>query len=103
MSGAVMIALVVVSVLSVLTSVESYVLVPLYHPISYLSYPPGPFMHSPYIQFSPPQPQPDPELEYSTLDKGSSQLFVFFFHENYFYFNLRSKIQSNKENSEGYV
>jgi len=65
-----MIALVVLSVLSVLTRVESYVLVPLYHPISYLSYPPGPFIHTPYIQFSPPQPQPDPELEYSTLDKG---------------------------------
>jgi len=66
-----MLARAVVSVLSVasISSVESYVLVPLYHPLSYF-YHPGPLLHTPYIQISPPQPQPEPELEYSTLDKG---------------------------------
>ena len=68
----------VVSVLSVasIRRVESYVLVPLYHPLSYI-YHPGPLLHTPYIQISPLQPQPEPELEYSTLDKGSAQLIVF--------------------------
>ena len=73
MSGAVTLALVVLSVLSV----ESFVLLPLYHPLSYI-YPPGPLLHTPYIQVAPPSPQPDPELEYSTLEKGSSQFIIVF-------------------------
>ena len=74
MSRAVLLSWLVVSVLSLtsLTSVESYVLWPLYHPLSYV-YPPGPLLHTPYIQISPPTPQLQPELEYSTLEKGSIQ------------------------------
>jgi len=47
--------------------VDSYVMVPLYHPLSYF-YPPGPLLHTPYIQVSP--PLQDPQLSYSTLEKG---------------------------------
>ena len=61
-----------------LLSVESFVLLPLHHPLSYI-YPPGPLLHTPYIQVAPPSPQPDPDLEYSTLEKGSIPLIVFLF------------------------
>ena len=78
MSGSVTLAWVVLSVLSVATRVESYVLLPLYPPMTYI-YPPGPLLHSPYIQIAPLPPQPEPDLEYSTLEKGSIPSIVFLF------------------------
>ena len=53
--------------LTSLTMVESYVMVPLYHPMSYIL-PPTHLGLTPYIQISPPIPAP--ELSYSTLEKG---------------------------------
>lgn len=61
-------------VLAGLASVQSYVLVPLYHPVSYVYPPPhlglpvSPLLHSPYIQVSPPLQAQD--VSYSTLEKG---------------------------------
>ena len=53
-----------------LARVSSYVVVPLYHPLSYFYPPPhvaSPLLHSPYIQVA---PLAAPDLSYSTLEKG---------------------------------
>merc|ERR1711936_854772 len=66
--------------LASLASVQSYVLVPLYHPVSYIYPPPhlghlgylgqpaSPLVHSPYIQISAPLQTQD--ISYSTVEKG---------------------------------
>ena len=61
-------------VLAGVASVQSYVLVPLYHPVSYVYPPPhlglpvSPLLHSPYIQVAPLLQAQD--VSYSTLEKG---------------------------------
>ena len=85
-----MLSWLVLSLLSL--SVESYVLLPLYRPLSYI-YPPGPLLHTPYIQISPPVPQP--ELEFSTLEKGSIQLITFLLLK-LFYSQGKNSVQPGK-------
>ena len=53
------------------STVQSYVLVPLYPPVSLFPRAPGFPLH-PYIQVAPPVPlaAPSPDLQYSTLETG---------------------------------